>query len=81
MKITKCCVRSAQVHAEAGAQGRVEVIVATTRQTLDPMEEVVATKSSELLGFDEADRMLDSRFERDIRKIISYPNLKTNSSI
>merc|ERR1711962_1140504 len=58
----------------------VEVVVATPGRLIDLMQEEVITLSQvSYLVLDEADRMLDQGFERDIRQIVgeTYPQRQT----
>merc|ERR1719319_1540418 len=75
---SSCGVRSTCVYGgvpkwgqKAELQKGVEVVVATPGRLLDLMnEEVVDLDQVSYLVLDEADRMLDQGFERDIRQIV-----------
>lgn len=54
-------------------RGRVDILVATPGRLLDHLQQGTLSLSQvEMLVLDEADRMLDMGFIRDIRRIISY---------
>lgn len=75
VKITSVCVYGGvpKYTQKQALKAGVEVIVATPGRLLDLMEEGCCDLSQvSYLVLDEADRMLDQGFERDIRKIISH---------
>jgi len=82
-----CGIRSVCVYGGVSKWGQkaelekgVEVVVATPGRLLDLMnEEVVALDQVSYLVLDEADRMLDQGFERDIRQIVgrTHPGRQT----
>jgi len=82
-----CSIRSACVYGGVSKHDQkvilksgVEVIVATPGRLCDLMNDTsINLKNVSYLVLDEADRMLDQGFERDIRKIISAtsPNRQT----
>jgi len=75
VKISSVCVYGGvpKYTQKNALKAGVEVIVATPGRLLDLMEEGCCNLSEvSYLVLDEADRMLDQGFERDIRKIISH---------
>jgi len=78
-----CGIRSVALYGGVAKDGQrrdlcrgVEVVVATPGRLMDLMgEEYVDLSEVSYLVLDEADRMLDQGFERDIRAIISCTNV------
>ena len=64
----------------AALRGRVDILVATPGRLLDHLGQRTADLSAvEVLVLDEADRMLDMGFIRDIRKVLAYlPSRRQN---